>query len=296
MLQRLDFDRDGGDWPQREHSRFVDAGGLRWHVQQMGAGPALLLVHGTGASTHSWGGLMPLLAAHFTVLAPDLPGHAFTDAPPAPRMSMAAMADDLARLLDALAFRPRLAVGHSAGAAIVATMSLADRLRLDGAISLNGSMVPLRGVAGHVFSPLARLLAGTRWVPRWFARRAAQPAVIRRLIGETGSVLDADGLEYYRLLAGNSVHAAAVLNMMANWDLDALVRELPRLAPPLLQIVGSADRTVPPGDAERVRELLPGARIATLPGLGHLAHEEAPEQVAPLVVAFARETGVLQDG
>ncbi|MBT8446739.1 MAG: alpha/beta fold hydrolase [Gammaproteobacteria bacterium] len=293
MLQRLDFDRDGADWPHREYSRFVSAGGLRWHVQQMGAGPALLLVHGTGASTHSWGGLMPLLAEHFTVLAPDLPGHAFTDTPPAPRMSMAGMAADLALLLEALAFKPRLAIGHSAGAAIVATMSLAGSLALDGAISLNGSMVPLRGVAGHVFSPLARLLAGTSWVPRWFARRAAQPAVIRRLIGETGSVLDTNGLEYYRLLAGNSAHAAAVLNMMANWDLDGLVRDLPRLSPPLLQIVGGADRTVPPADAERVRELLPGAKTEILPGLGHLAHEEAPDTVAPLVLAFARGTGVL---
>ena len=35
-------------------SRFVEAAGLRWHVQILGNGPTLLLVHGTGASTHSW--------------------------------------------------------------------------------------------------------------------------------------------------------------------------------------------------------------------------------------------------
>ena len=59
----LDWATDGADWPNREASRFVEAAGLRWHVQVMGAGPVLLLLHGTGASTHSWRDVMPKLAA-----------------------------------------------------------------------------------------------------------------------------------------------------------------------------------------------------------------------------------------
>ncbi len=68
------WEKEGQDWPNREFSRFVDAAGLTWHVQVMGSGPAILLVHGTGAATHSWRDLAPLLARHFTVVAPDLPG------------------------------------------------------------------------------------------------------------------------------------------------------------------------------------------------------------------------------
>ena len=52
----------GARWPrlaESESSRFVEAADLRWHVQQMGAGPVLLLLHGTGASTHSWRALAP---------------------------------------------------------------------------------------------------------------------------------------------------------------------------------------------------------------------------------------------
>ena len=82
VTQRLNWERDGRDWPNRASSRFVDAGGLRWHVQVMGEGPVVLLIHGTGASTHSFRALAPLLAPHFTVVVPDLPGHGFTDAPP----------------------------------------------------------------------------------------------------------------------------------------------------------------------------------------------------------------------
>ncbi len=59
---RLIWGTDGRDWPHRDRSRFVEAGGLRWHIQRMGDGPALLLVHGTAAATHSWRDLAPLLA------------------------------------------------------------------------------------------------------------------------------------------------------------------------------------------------------------------------------------------
>ncbi len=60
MLTGLDAERpdwavEGRDWPHREASRFVEAAGLRWHVQEFGSpdAPTLLLLHGTGAATHS---------------------------------------------------------------------------------------------------------------------------------------------------------------------------------------------------------------------------------------------------
>ena len=61
-MSRLDWERDGRDWPNRAASRFVRAGGLDWHVQTMGQGPTVWLIHGTGAATHSWRDILPLLA------------------------------------------------------------------------------------------------------------------------------------------------------------------------------------------------------------------------------------------
>jgi magnesium chelatase accessory protein len=68
MTSQLVWERDGGDWPNREASRFVTTRRLRWHVQVAGQGPVLLLVHGTGAANHSWRDLLPPLAEHFTVV------------------------------------------------------------------------------------------------------------------------------------------------------------------------------------------------------------------------------------
>lgn len=296
MPDGLRWDFEGRDWPNRESSRFVDAGGLRWHVQQMGSGPAMVLAHGTGAATHSWRALMPLLARRFTVVAPDLPGHGFTELPPAARLSLPGMAESLSALLDALAVRPVLAAGHSAGAAIVARMSLDRRLSLEGLISLNGALLPLRGLPGHLFSPMARLLASSSLVPRLFAWRAADPVVVERLVRGTGSKLEAAGLEWYGRLIRSPGHAAAALDMMAHWDVRPLERDLPNLKPRLVQVVGTNDLTVPPAEARRVLALLPEAQIVPLAGAGHLAHEERPQEVAELVFRFAEVLGVLEPG
>ena len=288
MTDRLTWERDGRDWPNREASQFVRASGMRWHVQQMGAGPVLLLLHGTGAATHSWRSLAPLLANRFTVVAPDLPGHGFTQAPPSHRLSLPGMAQALHGLLEALGVSPAMAAGHSAGAAILARMSLDGTIAPRRLASLNGALLPLRGAPGHLFAPLAKLLASVPLVPRLFAWHAAERRVVERLIRETGSTLDPAGIELYRRLARSPGHVAAALGMMANWELDALQRDLPRLKVPLVLVAGANDRTIPPADSSRVQVLLPKATLVTLPGLGHLAHEERPNDVADLILRQAR--------
>jgi magnesium chelatase accessory protein len=287
------WQRDGGDWPNRQASRFVRAAGMVWHVQVMGAGPVVLLAHGTGAATHSWRALAPLLARHLTVVAPDLPGHGFTPAPAGARLTLPFMARALAGLCAALAVTPALAVGHSAGAAILARMCLDGLAAPAGLVSLNGALLPLYGLPGRVFSPLAKLVAGLPGLATLFTWHTGQRGVVERLLRETGSRIDAAGVEFYARLAARPAHAGAALSMMANWDLAPLVRDLPRLRPKLLLVAGENDRSIAPADAARVRALVPGAELVRMPGLGHLAHEEAPAATAQLVLDLARATSIL---
>ena len=76
---------------------------------------------------------------------------------------------------------------------------------------------------------------------------------------------------------------------MANWDLEAFARDLPRLKTPLVVVTGTNDLMVPPDQQRRVRNLLPRAQMVSLPRLGHLAHEEKPEEVAQLVTRLAAD-------
>ena len=289
MSGRRTQDRLPADWPNRAASRFVRAAGLTWHVQVMGSGPVLLLAHGTGAATHSWRDLMPLLAEHFTVVAPDLPGHGFTEAPAMRRLSLPGMAKALQSLLWALEVKPAVAVGHSAGAAIVLRMVLDGMIQPHLVVGLNAALLPWGGAAGQFFSPLAKFLVGVPGVPQIFAWRARDMAMIEKLLTGTGSKLDARGVELYARVVREPSHAAAALGMMAYWDLHPLVRDLPGLSAKLLLIVGEGDQAIAPEGAERVRAMVPGAAVASLPGLGHLAHEEDPARTAELILAAAKE-------
>ncbi|CAX25420.1 putative alpha/beta hydrolase, putative magnesium chelatase accessory protein [Methylorubrum extorquens DM4] len=285
---RPDWERDGRDWPHRAASRFVEAAGLRWHVQEFGEpdAPGLLLLHGTGAATHSWRGLAPLLAERFRVVAPDLPGHGFTDPLPPRRLSLPGMAEAVGDLVTALGLNPRLAIGHSAGAAVLARMCLDRRIDPDLLVALNGALTPFPGVASFLFPGIARMLflnPVTTKVFAWSADRAA----VRRLIDGTGSRLDPQGLDLYRRLFTRPGHVAGALGMMANWDLPSLARDLPRLEIRTLLIVGGDDKAIKPDDSFALRERLRSARVELLRGLGHLAHEEAPERVAEIILAEA---------
>jgi magnesium chelatase accessory protein len=291
----LDWDTDGADWPNRTVSRFIDCGGLRWHVQVVGdparGRPVILLLHGTGAATHSWRTLAPLLAEDFTVVAPDLPGHGFTRTPGDADLSLPGMAAALSQLLvqlhGSLGMAPSFALGHSAGAAVLARMCIDGLLDLRALAGINAALLPLQGIAGQVFLPAAKLLSASSLVPRFFAWRAAGGAATERLIRGTGSILDAEGVALYGRLVRNAAHVSGVLRMMASWDLTALERDLPRLPCPLLLMVGTRDRTVRPGDALRIRDRVPGSRVVELAGLGHLAHEERAAEVAGHLRAMA---------
>ncbi len=280
------WEREGADWPNRETSRFVTASGLSWHLQEMGSTdrPVLLLLHGTGAATHSWRGLMPLLAERFRVVAPDLPGHGFTDPLPPARLSLPGMAAAIGDLLAALEIRPAVAVGHSAGAAILVRLCLDGGIAPRLLVALNGALTPFPGLASVLFPSLARLLFLNPITPKVFAWTADRPAV-ERLIAGTGSRLDPQGLDLYRRLFRNPGHVAGALGMMANWDLASLDRGIGRLTVPTLFVVGSADKAIAPDTAFALAERLPNARVELLRGLGHLAHEEAPERVAQVIVA-----------
>lgn len=287
MSESLAWERDRRDWPHAACSRFVQAGGLRWHVQQVGRGPVLLLIHGMGASTHSWDGLIDALADRHTLIAMDLPGHAFTATPPVRQLSLAGMAQLVAALVDALAIDIEAVIGHSAGAAIAAQMILDRRLSPALLVAINGAFFPFSGLAGLIFPPVARLMAATPLAARLFARRSWEHAAVERLIAGTGSRLTPRQLALYRRLLRDPAHAAGALGMMARWDLNPLQRGLAAWRTPLALIVGARDAAVPPEDARRLmRRLPPGVpcSLDLLPDGGHLVHEEQALEVARRVV------------
>ena len=204
------------------------------------------------------------------------------------------MAADVSRLLGAIGVAPEIAIGHSAGAAILARMCLDGRIAPRLLVSLNGAFMPFGGAANHLLSPLTKLLVLNPLVPRVFAWQASNPGAVERLIANTGSTIDDNGISHYRKLVRSSVHVAAALQMMANWKLEPLLHDLPRLATTLVLVAAANDRSISPVVAQQVREIVPHAIIERVPALGHLAHEEQPQLIADIVLKYAQTTAADQ--
>ena len=267
---------------QTSSGRFVKTDGLNWHVEEMGQGPTILLVHGTAASIHSWRDVLPLLAESYHVVAIDLPGHGQTDSLASSNFKLESMGNGIAAVMRAMNIEPEIVVGHSAGAAILAYVCARKLLRPQTYVSFNGAFYPFAGWSGTLFSPIAKLAAFNPFLPRILSGLASR-ATVEKLLRDTGSTLSPEGVDLYFNLFKQSNHVAAALGMMASWDLNGMDDNLARLEPNSVFVAGEQDKAVPPDTADRAAARCRNAKSVHIKGLGHLLHEENPSLAAQII-------------
>jgi len=289
MSRALDWNREGRIWPHREASSFVRSGGATWHLQRMGpsGAPQILLLHGTGASVHSWRDVIPLLAKDHDCIAIDLPRHAFTSGHSVEDTALPRMAAAVAGLIADLGLYPEVMVGHSAGTALAIQLAL-DHGFAGPIVGLNSALRPFPGPAAQLFPALAKVLFVNPFVPRIFSATTMLPGEAGRFLRRsTGSRIDEAGLACYSALLRNPRHAKGALAMMANWDLPRLRTRLGEARNPVLLVHSDKDTAIPLDWTREATGWLPNASLEVLVGLGHLAHEEEPERAAKLIREFA---------
>ena len=258
------------DWPLRAQARRIRAR-HDWWVVEHGTGPDLLLLHGAGASGHSFRHLAPLLTG-YRCLIPDLPGQGFTRPGSRGRFGIAPMAEDIAALCQAGGWQPERVIGHSAGVPLA--LQLSTLMPLKAVIGLNGALGQFDGAAGFLFPLLARTLAATPFVPALVSRLWGNEAKVRQLIEGTGSRIEAAGIAQYAALVRRTAHVDGTLGMMAAWRVDRLMAGAPSLTVPTLLVANAGDRVVPSRVSHEAARMLPRAEVREMETLGHLAHEE----------------------
>ncbi|MCX7289182.1 MAG: alpha/beta fold hydrolase [Rhodobacterales bacterium] len=275
------------DWPLRTHARRIRAR-HDWWVVEHGTGPQVLLLHGAGASGHSFRSLVPALDG-FRCLVPDLPGQGFTRPGSRGRFGIQPMAEDLAALCAAAGWAPRYVIGHSAGVPL--GLQLSTLMPLDAVIGINAALGQFDGAAGFLFPLLARALAATPFVPSVVSRLWGNEAKVRQLIEGTGSHLDADGIAQYATLVRRAGHVDGTLGMMAAWRVDQLMAGASGLTVPTLLIANAGDKVVPPRVSAEAARMLPRAEVREMPTLGHLSHEEDARAVLAVMKDWLRGHG-----
>jgi pimeloyl-ACP methyl ester carboxylesterase len=256
------------------------AGGVQVRVLEAGPadGPPVLLVHGWAVSAYLWRhNILPLAAAGYRVLAPDLPGHGLSDAPSAPRSyTEEAFAHAVLGVLDACGVGRAAVAGQSMGGKVVVRAALeaperVSQLLLYGAVGF-GLIPPWQGL-----SPLLPTLPGeliAKFIPR-----EVIAFVQHRVYGKLGFFTERDVDEYWAPTQFPAV-VRAQFQMLQEfqwglWD-EASLRRLPM---PVHVVFGTRDRTVRPRNAEALARVLPRGRLTWIPDGGHVVMEEVPALV-----------------
>jgi len=270
--------------------RDVHVGGVRLHVAEAGDGPPLILLHGWPQHWWCWRHMIPHLARSYRVLAPDLRGFGWSDAPPGD-YAKAHFAADLLALLDAEGLARVQLIGHDWGGytAFLLALDRPDRVERLLALDISPPWIPRTlPRPRHLALPLLasyQVMLGTPVI----GERAltSGPTLIRSLIrAASGSRVawhDAE-LDAYATVLQQPERARASSACYRTF----LTRELPAL---LRRGDRSGDLQVPAllamGAVSPLRRILDprpsrNLEVETIPGSGHFLPEEAPSEVLRL--------------
>ncbi|MCC5888516.1 MAG: alpha/beta fold hydrolase [Gammaproteobacteria bacterium] len=262
---------------------FLEVDGTRLHIRDRGPrhGPAVLLLHGFGASLHTWEPWADALASELRVISLDLPGAGLSAADPAADYSDERSIQILLALLDQLQLARASLVGNSLGGRIAWRFAAAHPERVERLvlISPDGFASPgfEYGKAPEVPAALGLL-------------RFALPKSVLRMnlkvaYADPKQLQDAQVRRYHDLLLapGNRV---AMLQRMAQVVLVQPEPLLARIEAPTLLLWGERDAMIPFSNAADYLSALPDARLLSFADLGHVPHEEAPERTLEPVRSF----------
>jgi pimeloyl-ACP methyl ester carboxylesterase len=276
-------------------SQFVDIGdGITVHVRDTGPrnAPILVLLHGFGASVHTWIGWTRVLDVRRRVISLDLKGFGLTSAPLGSGMTENDQINLVAKTLDRLEIQHFSLLGHSLGGAIAWRFALAHPTRLT-ALVLSGAMgkPPAEYQKNlDLYKKLATnpiIKAAIPWLmSRFFIARGMVNGFANPSLATPERIARAEKLSRG---TGQRRH---LLTMISSLKRDSAHLELSLLTVPTLIMHGVDDKLVPVSAGEALADAIAGAKILLYPGVGHVLQEELVEEGARDLSNFLTQAGV----
>ena len=249
--------------------------GVRLHVRDTGPkdAPAVLLLHGLGASLHTWEPWAQALSHDMRVLRMDLPGNGLSAPDPTGDYSDRRTMALIVALLDQRGIARASLVGNSIGGRIAWTFAAThpQRVRKLVLVSPDGFASP-----GFAYGKAPEVPAAVRLMrftlPQWLLRMSLRPAY-----ADLSALTDALATRYHDLMRGPGAREAMIARMQHTVLVDP-VPLLRSIRAPTLLLWGRQDGMIPFTNAADYARAIPDNRLVALDGVGHLPHEEAPER------------------
>jgi pimeloyl-ACP methyl ester carboxylesterase len=288
--QAVDLPSDLPEVEGVEH-RFVDAGGLRVHVAEAGQGDPVLLLHGWPQHWFMWRGVIERLAPQFRLIAPDLRGFGWTEAP-GEGYHPDTFAEDQIALLDALEIETAKVIGHDWGGYTSLLMGVRHPDRIERVLACD---------TPHPWARVRPSLLFETW-RSWYAVAMAAPLIGPRLAasrvpdfilshGHAGSPFTSEELKPFLRRLRDPERADATTQLYRSY-LGLFARglrgglDVGRLEVPTLLLFGERDLYVSTKLIEGYERYAPEMKVELVPDSGHFIVDEKPELVARRALAF----------
>jgi pimeloyl-ACP methyl ester carboxylesterase len=281
--------------PDFDELRQLVLHGHQVFYRSAGSGPVIVLVHGITSTSRTWANVLPALAEHFTLIAPDLLGHG-ESAKPRGDYSLGAYASGIRDLLIALGHERATFVGHSLGGGVAMQLAYqfpehCDRLVLVSSGGLGREITALLRAASLPGSELVLpLLVNEQLI--------AAGRAVGRLLGRIGLRVHTDVGEVLRghaSLADGEARSAFLHTLRTIVDprgqrVNASDRLYLAQAVPFLLVWGERDPIIPVEHARAAQRLVPGSRLEIFPNAGHFPHLDDPLRFVRVLTDFMRTT------
>jgi pimeloyl-ACP methyl ester carboxylesterase len=265
-------------------SKFLALDGLDVHYRDEGAGPIVLLLHGTGASLHTWDDWTKNLSVDHRVVRLDLPGFGLTGPAADGDYRIATMV----AFVDAFAQKVHLdhfaVAGNSWGGEIAWTYALEHPEHVDKLILVDAAGWPRYGAL-----PIAFRLAKMPVVGQLFTKLGTRRIVdktVHDVYGDPSRIREEVRRRYFDLARREGNRTSFGARLKAE-HVDR-TGELAKIKAPTLILWGSEDHLLPVENAEKFHAAIPGSTVKTYPGAGHVPMEEIPEETLKDVREFLR--------
>lgn len=272
-------------------SDFVEVRGQVVHLRDEGPRDdpePIVLIHGTGASLHTWEGWVRALKPARRVITFDLPGFGLTgpfDGAYAPDDYRGeTYARFVIDLLNHLRVERAVLGGNSLGGevawrtAVLAPVRVARLILVDPA---GADFVPQSLPLGFV---VART-PGLNRLAEWMLPREVVEGSVENVYGDPARVTPELVERYYQLTLREGNRRALRIRM-EQLEPGAGIEGLKTIRAPTLILWGGRDRSIPPSVARVFTESIEGSRLVEFPGLGHVPHEEDPAATVGAVREF----------
>lgn len=275
-------------------SRFIELpNGQSVHVRDEGPrdAPAILLIHGSNASLHTWQGWVDALKKDYRVVRYDQPGHGLTGAQVKGDYSTEAFRDTGAEVMNALGIDRYVVAGNSMGGWVAWNIALTYPKRIAGLVLVDSSGAPeAKPTAIPIGFRLAQS-AAVRPILKIFTPRVIIKQSLEQSVGDPAKITPEMVDLYWKLLRHPGNREATV----ARGDFPrqpANALEFAGLTMPSLILWGKKDTLIPLANATWFARQLPNETVVVYDDLGHIPMEEDPVRTVADFRAWLDKTGL----